>query len=203
MVTAETPVRGSRSTLAELERFRSAIHAASLDAAMRSLLLRKRKELVAPIDGTVALLVVSARAPLPRPPGDPFPRLRLRFRMEPVTTPKLAPYLLVQDAAGLGQFVQDGIGGTPGLRVLDQHGKVNHLEMRVADSLVMIAEAPHGRPTFPAMLHLYVPDADAAYARAIAAGATSVRAPIDAEDGRRGGVRDSWGNEWWFTRAFQ
>lgn len=120
--------------------------------------------------------------------------------MEPITTPKLAPYLLVRNAAALGHFIQDGIGGTPGFQVLDKEGKVNHLELRIDDSLVMVAETPHGRSSFPAMLHLYVPDADAAYERAIAAGATSVRAPTDAEDGRRGGVRDSWGNEWWFTR---
>ncbi len=52
MVTAETSVRVSRSTLAELERFRSAIQAESLDAAIRSLLLLKRRELVAQIYGS-------------------------------------------------------------------------------------------------------------------------------------------------------
>ncbi len=52
MATAETSVRVSRSTLAELERFRRAIQAGSLDAAIRSLLLLKRKELVAQIYGS-------------------------------------------------------------------------------------------------------------------------------------------------------
>ena len=64
----------------------------------------------------------------------------------------------------------------------------------------MIADAPAGRAPFPAMIHLYVPDADVAHRRAIRAGAVSVREPSDASDGRRGGVRDAWGNEWWFTR---
>ena len=120
--------------------------------------------------------------------------------MEPQTKPKLAPYLVVRDAAGLGRFIQNGIGGKPGFEERDEEGRVNHLELKVADSLVMLAEMPEGRTPFPAMIHLYVADADAAYERALKAGATSVRAPTEAGDGRRGGVRDAWGNEWWFTR---
>jgi len=121
--------------------------------------------------------------------------------MDPITSPKLAPYLLVADAAGLGRFIEEGIGGKAGFSEVDDRGKIAHREYRVADSLVMIAEAPSGRSPFPAMIHLYVTDADSAYRRALGAGATSVREPTDASDGRRGGVRDAWGNEWWFTRA--
>ncbi len=119
--------------------------------------------------------------------------------MEPMVTPKLAPYLLARDARGLARFIEAGIGGRRGFEAVDAAGTVNHLEFRIEDSVLMLAEAPAGRPTFPAMLHLYVTDADAAYRRALGAGATSVREPGDAEDGRRGGVRDAWGNEWWFT----
>jgi PhnB protein len=121
--------------------------------------------------------------------------------MEPALTPKLAPYLLVRDAAGLARFIEEGIGGTAGFKMSDKEGRIAHLELRIQDSVVMLAEAPSDREKFPAMLHLYVTDADEAYQRAIRAGATSIREPADADDGRRGGVRDAWGNEWWFTRA--
>lgn len=120
--------------------------------------------------------------------------------MELMTSPRLAPYLAVRDAQGLARFIEEGIGGVAGFRELDPGGKVHHLEMRIADSVVMLADVPSGRTPFPAMMHLYVTDADAAYRRALAAGASSVREPSDAPDGRRGGVRDAWGNEWWFTR---
>jgi len=120
--------------------------------------------------------------------------------MQPARRPKLAPYLVVRNAAGLGRFIQEGIGGRPGFQELDDDGKVFHFELRIADGVVMIAEAPKGRRPFPAMIHLYVPDTDEAYERAIQAGATAVREPTNAPDGRRGGVRDEWGNEWWFTR---
>jgi len=120
--------------------------------------------------------------------------------MEPAMTPKLMPYLVARDASGLARFIEKGIGGTPGFKILDDKGKIAHHEMRIEDAVVMLAEVPEGRDPFPAMLHLYVTDADAAYDRALKAGAISVRKPIDAGDGRRGGVRDTWGNEWWFTR---
>jgi PhnB protein len=48
-----------------------------------------------------------------------------------------------------------------------------------------------------ARLYVYVPDADATYRRAIAAGATSLEAPLDTPYGdRRAMVRDRWGGVW-------
>jgi PhnB protein len=122
--------------------------------------------------------------------------------MEPIRSPKFAPYVTTNNAAGLIRFIEDGIGGTAGFRETDASGRIAHAEMRVADAVLMLADTPAGRPVFPAMLHLYVDDADAAYDRALRAGATSVRQPTDQPDGdRRGGVRDPFGNEWWFSRA--
>ena len=120
--------------------------------------------------------------------------------VEPTRTPKLAPYLLVKDAAGFARFLERGLGAKLTFEVKTPDGVIRHAEARIADSVVMFAEPPQGRAPFPAMLHLYLPDVDAAYARATEAGATPVRVPTDASDGdRRGGVRDAWGNEWWLT----
>ncbi len=64
----------------------------------------------------------------------------------------------------------------------------------------MLADVPDGFSPFPAKLHLYVKDVDAAHARALRAGAREIRPPTDQSDGdRRSGLRDAWGNEWWFT----
>jgi len=106
----------------------------------------------------------------------------------------------VKNAPEFVRFLERGLGGEVTYEVQDSSGKLHHVEVRIADSLVMLAEVPPGREPFPAMLHLYVPDADAAYARALEVGASSVRPPADQPDGdRRGGVRDSWGDEWWFA----
>jgi PhnB protein len=124
--------------------------------------------------------------------------------MEPSLSPKLAPYLAVENARGLMHFLEQGLGGKVTFEHAEADGRLMHAEVRIADSLVMLADAPAGRPPFPAMLHLYVDDADAAHARAIKFGATSVRPPEDTPDGnRRGGVRDQWGNEWWFSHVLK
>lgn len=120
--------------------------------------------------------------------------------MEPITSPKLATYLVTRNPAGLIRFIEEGIGGTAGFRAVDSDGRIGHAEMRIADSVVMLGGAPPDRPEFPAMLHLYVDDVNSAYTRALRAGATSVREPSDQPDGlRRGGVKDPFGNEWWFS----
>lgn len=74
-----------------------------------------------------------------------------------------------------------------------------HAEARLGDSMLMIGGAEEMRfPEHPTSLHLYVPDADATYARALEAGAKSLYAPIDQPYGdREGGVEDPAGNHWY------
>ena len=120
--------------------------------------------------------------------------------MQPIREPKLAPYLVVNDPQGLVRFLELALDGKLAFEHRGTDGKLLHAEVRIADSLVMIGSAPSGRAQFPAMLHLYVPDADVAYDRAMKAGATSVRSPTVEPDGdKRGGVQDAWGNQWWFA----
>jgi len=120
--------------------------------------------------------------------------------MEPTLTPKLAPYLVVNDARGLSQFLETALGGRTTYEQVAPDGRRVHVEVRVADGLVMMGDAPPGHPPFPAMIHLYVEDATKSYERALAAGATSVRVPERSPDGLvRGGVSDRWGNQWWFS----
>jgi PhnB protein len=119
--------------------------------------------------------------------------------MRPNLTPKLAPYLVMRDVPGLIRFVVRGIGGEVTYERKSSSGSLNHVEIRIFDSLLMLGEAPEGERNFPAMLHLYVPDVDMAYSKALKEGATSLRPPTDQTDGdRQGAVKDSWGNEWWF-----
>jgi uncharacterized glyoxalase superfamily protein PhnB len=53
----------------------------------------------------------------------------------------------------------------------------------------------------PAHVHVYVPDVDATYAAALAAGATSVQTPDQRKDDedKRGGVKDPGGTTWWIA----
>lgn len=108
----------------------------------------------------------------------------------------LSPYLVVEGADQLVAFLQQTFGAEVLRQMTRPDGKIGHAEIRVGDSIVMLADAAPAAP----MLHVYVDDVDAAYARALAAGATSIRVPEDQFYGdRSAGVVDAFGNQWWLA----
>jgi PhnB protein len=110
----------------------------------------------------------------------------------------VTPYLVVRDVAGLIDFLKAVFGATELLRTSAGGGGI-HAEVKIGDSIVMMGEGP-GHEPMPAMLHLYVEDTDAAYQRALRAGATSQEAPNNTFYGdRRAGVLDPFGNRWYIA----
>lgn len=112
----------------------------------------------------------------------------------------VTPYLIVEGAKNTISFMEQALGARhehePTLR---PDGTVMHATLKVGDSMVMISDASEQVNAMPAMLYLYVPDVDAAYQRAIKAGATSIMEPADQFYGdRSGGVKDAAGNSWFF-----
>jgi PhnB protein len=97
-------------------------------------------------------------------------------------------------------FLTEVFGAEERPRHLSPDGHIRHAEVRIGDSIVMMAEAVGDSQPMPVTLHLLVDDVDATYARALQAGATSLRAPEDQPFGdRNAGVRDASGNHWWLT----
>ncbi len=112
----------------------------------------------------------------------------------------VTPYLVVQRAPALMQFLQDAFDAQETVRMTDPNGRIAHAEVKIGDSVVMLAEASDASSQMPAMIHLYVNDSDEAYRRALKAGATSLRAPEDQFYGdRSAGVKDAFGNQWWLA----
>ena len=111
----------------------------------------------------------------------------------------VTPFLRVADAARLIDFMKQAFAATEAFRMDGPDGSVAHAEVKIGDSMVMIGQAPADQ-AMQSMLHLYVPDTDAIYKSALAAGATSIREPADQFYGdRSAGVRDAQGNEWWMA----
>ena len=112
----------------------------------------------------------------------------------------VAPYLMVQGVPGLIDFLREAFGADETLRMPRPDGTIRHAEVRIGDSVVMMGAVSDPSQAMPASIHLYVEDADAAYERALRAGATSLREPTDEFYGDRlGGVRDPVGNQWWIA----
>lgn len=112
----------------------------------------------------------------------------------------VSPYLIVSDPAGLIEFLQKTFNATELFRMRLQDGRVMHAEVRIGDSVVMMGQASDQHPAMPAVVHVYVADVDAAHARGLQAGASSIMAPTDQFYGdRSGGLRDAYGNQWWIA----
>jgi PhnB protein len=81
-----------------------------------------------------------------------------------------------------------------------QDGTLWHATLRIGDSTIMVSARPEGMPKTTAFLHVYVPDADKAYADAVSAGAQPAM-PVDDQfyGDRAGGVTDLAGNVWWVS----
>jgi PhnB protein len=97
-------------------------------------------------------------------------------------------------------FLKQAFGAQEIAKYASPDGVVHHAEIRVGDSVVEMGEA-HGKyEPMPAMFYLYVPDCDAVYRRALAAGAKSISEPTDHPYGdRSGGVTDPFGNTWYIS----
>jgi PhnB protein len=80
-------------------------------------------------------------------------------------------------------------------------GSIMHAEVQIDDTVVMIADGADDNPPFPIWLHVYVPDVDASYRRALDAGGLRVDEPKQREGDpdRRAGVKDPAGNTWWIA----
>jgi PhnB protein len=112
----------------------------------------------------------------------------------------VSSYLVVSGVAQLIEFAKQAFGAAEVYSSKRPDGSVQHAEVRIGDSIVMMGEGGPGGKHFPGMLHLYMEDVDAVYQRAIQAGAKSVREPADQPYGdRSGGVEDAFGNQWWIS----
>ena len=112
----------------------------------------------------------------------------------------VSPYLIVDGASATIDFLKRVFGAVELRRFPDAAGKLMHAEVRIDDSVVMIADGADGWPSVPSHVHVYVSDVDATYRRALETGAISVQEPVKKEDeDKRGGVKDGGGVTWWIA----
>jgi len=117
----------------------------------------------------------------------------------------VVPYLAVADAAAALDWYVEAFGARRrGEPIVMPDGRIGHAEVELAGTVVMLADAhPEigvaapvpGEPVI-CSLHVTVPDVDAAFARAVGAGASAERTPADYPYGRNAVVRDPFGHRW-------
>lgn len=112
----------------------------------------------------------------------------------------VSPYLILNGASGTIDFLTRVFGAVELRRFPAEEGKIMHAEVRIDDTVIMLADGAEGWPPIPAHVHVYVADVDDTYRRALAAGAESVQEPVQKDDeDKRGGVKDAGGTTWWIA----
>jgi PhnB protein len=118
----------------------------------------------------------------------------------PDGTAVLNPFVIVDDAAGLIDFVCEvfGVTETAEARTPMPDGRLIHAQVRMGTVDLMMCDRLDGWPARPGLLHIWVRDAAEALDRAVARGATTVTAPIPFYgESTLARVLDPWGNLWW------
>jgi uncharacterized glyoxalase superfamily protein PhnB len=110
----------------------------------------------------------------------------------------VTPWIITPDTSQLIEYVKKAFDAEELARVLGEGNRIDHAEVRIGNSVVMMFDSRPGWPPLPAFLRLYVHDADATHRQAVAAGGTSVADVTHLFFGDRiGRVRDPLGNIWW------
>jgi PhnB protein len=115
------------------------------------------------------------------------------------------PYLCVRGAAAAIDFYTRVFGATEGFRLTEPAGRIGHAELKLGPTTLMLADeypelgirSPQAFGGTGTTIHLHVDDVDALARRAVEAGATVVRGPVDCDHGERQcRIRDPFGHEW-------
>ncbi len=115
------------------------------------------------------------------------------------------PYLIVKGAADAIEFYKRAFGATEQLRMADPQGRVGHAEIKIGDSVIMLADehpamgyrGPRSLGGSSVSILLYLPDVDTVFERAIKAGARTAR-PVQNQfyGDRSGTLEDPFGHVW-------
>ena len=116
---------------------------------------------------------------------------------KPDTYPSVSPYLIVTNARATIDFLTAAFGAVEIRRVM-------HAEVRLDDAVVMLGDSAEQWPAVESHVHVYVPDVDATYQRALKHGAIALQEPVKkGDEDKRGGVKDPWGTTWWIATRME
>ncbi|NUS55154.1 MAG: VOC family protein [Streptomycetaceae bacterium] len=123
----------------------------------------------------------------------------------PENYPRITPYICVDGAAAAIDFYVAVLGAVEQVRMAGPDGRIGHADIQLGDGIVMLADefpdmdfrSPKSIGGTAVTLHVYVEDADAVFAAAIAKGAKAVRPVADQFYGDRSGqFEDPFGHRW-------
>ncbi len=122
------------------------------------------------------------------------------MKLPPEGYHSVTPYLHVSNVGKLIDFLKQSFDAVELERFLLPDGRIEHAEVRIGDSIVMISEGTEKYPSMPSWVYVYVADVDETHRNAVQAGGTSLMNPTDVYyDERVGGIKDPSGDIWWIA----
>ena len=109
-----------------------------------------------------------------------------------------SPYFIVSGAQRLIDLLKNIFDANEVRRYDMPDGTIMHAEIKIDDSVIMLGDSSDKYPPVPIVMHVYVPDVDKTFEKAIAAGCEVIEKPKQQENDpdRRGTFKDFAGNMW-------
>ncbi|MAZ27194.1 MAG: extradiol dioxygenase [Cytophagaceae bacterium] len=109
----------------------------------------------------------------------------------------LSAYLIVDGAQQMIDLLVELFEGKE-LRKFHRKDKIMHAEVQIGDSVIMLADSTAQYPQNSTILHVYVPNPDAVYKKALELGCEGYKEPtqLNEDDDKRGTFKDFAGNMW-------
>lgn len=110
------------------------------------------------------------------------------------------PYLTVKNAEEFIDFIKKIFQAQEMIRKVDASHIIQHSEVMIGGSTIMVTEASTTYPAQPTAMYVYVKDTDQTYYEALDAGSTSLMQPMEEDySARAAGFKDPFGNTWWIA----
>jgi PhnB protein len=118
--------------------------------------------------------------------------------------PRVSPYLIVSDCAETTKFLENVFNAEEREKFLLPDGTINHAEVSIGDSVIMMGKASDKNSQYPAMIYIYVKDVNSVYKRSLENGTTTVMEPANQIYGDRvAAVKDRDGINWWMSTRIE
>lgn len=119
-------------------------------------------------------------------------------KFKPANYNSVSPYFMVDNATEMIEFLTALFDAKVLRRYDNPDGKIMHIEVQIDDSVMMMSDATPQYPATHYWMHVYVPDVDTIFRRAVELGCEIVAMPDtkDHDPDRRGTFKDFAGNMW-------
>ncbi len=117
---------------------------------------------------------------------------------KPAEYNSVSPYFIVNGAQKLIDLLKTIFDAKELRRYNNPDGTIMHAEIQIDDSVIMLGDSSDKFPPVPLVMHVYVPDVDETFEKAIKAGCEIVEHPKNSENDpdRRATFKDFGGNMW-------